>query len=155
MAKDKHSSHGHVVSIPTYFAVLLTLIGLMILTIVASYWDAPSIGPLSGNFVNNFVALAIATTKALFVILIFMGVRWSSNTARLWMLGGFTWFSLMFIIFLDYGTRKWEQPYTSAEVGGGIVDPWGAGPETGLPRQIQQGSPPVPKEEYVNVLPRQ
>lgn len=155
MAKTPLSHSGHVVSIWTYALTLIVLLVLMFTTVAVSFVDMPNFLGLSGNFWNNAIAIAIASMKAIFVILIFMGVKWSSNTARLWMLAGFTWFTLMYVIMLDYGTRKWEQPMTSHDVGAGITDPWGGGPETALPREIQQGSPNLPDSSYENVRPRQ
>jgi cytochrome c oxidase subunit 4 len=157
MASKTHTGNAHHVVPLWQYAVTLVILGLlMALTIAASYWEAPSIGPISGNLLNNLIALAIATIKALLVILIFMGVKWSSNLAKLWAMAGFVWFSLMFIILFDYGTRKFEQPASArGTVEKGTVDPWRGGPETALPRDVEQGVVPLPDPNYDNMRPRQ
>lgn len=158
MSSKSSAPHAHhVVPLWQYGATLLALAVLMAITIAASYWNAPNIGPISGNTVNNIIALGIATIKALLVIMIFMGVKWSSNLAKLWVLAGFTWFSLMFIILFDYGTRKYEQPPSVAgdRLPAGVSDPWNGGPETALPREVQQGTHPPTDANYINQRPRQ
>jgi len=107
-------SHGsaHVFPIRMYVGTLLILMVLMVLTIVAAYFPLNDVvlGPLriSGSFINNLVALTIATVKATFVILYFMHVKFSTKLTKIYAISGFLWFFLLFLILLDYGTRAWE-----------------------------------------------
>ena len=94
--------HGtaHVVPVGTYIAVFIALMVLTILTVVASRLD---LGAL-----NTPVALGIAVTKALLVILFFMHVRWSSRLTWVVAASGFVWLIILFTITLtDYLTRGW------------------------------------------------
>ena len=61
------------------------------------------------SWVNNFVAMAIAVTKALLVINIFMGVKFQTKLVKLYAFGGFVASTLLAILFCDYATRGWEQ----------------------------------------------
>ena len=123
---DDHSSH--ISSTGLLVGVLLLLMGLMGVTIWASFIDIPSIGPIPGIVMNNLVALAIATVKAALVIWFFMGVRFASSLAKIWVAAGFLVLFLMFGIMGDYGTRKFE-PVQGWEVGTPVD-----GGETSLPR---------------------
>lgn len=86
---------------------------LMVLTIVAAklpYWldlEGFRNSPI-GSWVNNLIALGIAGVKALLVINIFMGVKFSSKLTRMFVIGGFAWVTLMWLLFADYATRQWE-----------------------------------------------
>jgi cytochrome c oxidase subunit 4 len=60
------------------------------------------------GFFNNVVMLAIAIAKASLVILIFMGVRWSSRLTWVVAASGFVWLLILFgITMSDYLTRGW------------------------------------------------
>jgi cytochrome c oxidase subunit IV len=74
---------------------------LMVLTAL-TYWVATlDLGPL-----NDVVALGIAVTKAVLVILIFMHVRHSTRMTRLTIAAGFFWLAIMLALTLaDYATR--------------------------------------------------
>lgn len=56
----------------------------------------------------NVLAMTIAIVKAVLVISIFMGVKYTTNLAKLFAIGGFVWFLLMFGILIDYWSRPWE-----------------------------------------------
>ena len=91
---------GHVVSRSVYFAVSLALAVLLVLTIAASYVN---LGRL-----NVVVALAIATAKAVLIVLFFMHVRYSPPLVRLAAVGGFVWLGIMLVLILaDYAARGW------------------------------------------------
>lgn len=84
----------------TYLMVFLGLIGLTILTTAVAFKD---LGPF-----NTVVALAIAFTKMLLVILFFMGVRYSSGLVRIILVAGFFWLALLIgFTMSDYHTRSW------------------------------------------------
>lgn len=138
-------AHGEHTSPVTYFATFLALCVLMALTVGASFIQLPGFWFISGTAVNNIVAIGIAIAKALLVILIFMNVRHSSNLAKLYVLAGFSTFTLMFIILADYGTRRYEP----APSWSNVADP-------AVPRTIGTTDhlPNVPINS-LNVRPRQ
>ncbi|MBV8904748.1 MAG: cytochrome C oxidase subunit IV family protein, partial [Acidobacteriia bacterium] len=75
----EHSGHAdhaeHIDSVKTY---ALILIALLILTIATALVATIDLGPL-----NIIVALAIAVTKMMLVVLFFMHVRYSTRLTRL------------------------------------------------------------------------
>ena len=73
--------------------ILGALTVLMILTIAAARMEV--FAGLS-TLTNNIIAVSIACTKAILVIAIFMGVKYSSNLVKLFAIGGFVWFLLVF-----------------------------------------------------------
>jgi cytochrome c oxidase subunit 4 len=119
------SQGGHHVTPPsTYIKTLIALLILMASTVAISYWRAPSVGPISGTVINNLIAMAIAITKALLVIMFFMGVKYSSSLTKLFVAAGFVMLFVMFGIIGDNYTRSWEP-----------IHGWGI-KETALPRNI-------------------
>jgi cytochrome c oxidase subunit 4 len=129
LSANSHGDHAsHELPFGTLIAVLLLLMALMALTIGASYVTLPSIGPIPGIVINNLVAVGIATIKAALVIWFFMGVKFASTLARIWVVAGFLVLFLMFGIMGDYGTRKFEQ------VNGWETGVPHNGGETALPR---------------------
>ncbi len=76
------------------------LLVLTVLTVAASFID---LGAL-----NDVVALVIAITKALLIIFIFMGLRWSTQIPRLLSLVGLFMLLLLIIATLsELLTRVW------------------------------------------------
>jgi cytochrome c oxidase subunit 4 len=144
MATTTVSKAHHVVPIWMYALNLVALLVLMFLTVFVAQVNLPGFLFLSGHMVNNLVALIIATTKAVLVIMIFMGVRWSSSLVKLWVIIGFTWFTLMFLILVDYGTRKYEP-----------TRPWEPVGDTALPREAHPSTQKIEDDALVNVRPRQ
>lgn len=91
---------GHVVPVRTYAGVFLALLVLTGLTTWVAYFD---LGPM-----NTVVALAIAVTKMLLVILFFMHAKYSSGLTRVIILAGFFWFAILLALTLsDELTRHW------------------------------------------------
>ena len=91
---------GHVVPTKVYVGIFLALLALTGLTTWVAYFD---LGPM-----NTVVALAIAVTKMLLVILFFMHVKYSSGLTRLIILAGFFWFAILVALTLsDELTRGW------------------------------------------------
>ena len=91
---------GHIASTRLYYAVFAALIVGTILTYLAALVDF--------GFFNNVVMLAIAFTKALLVIMFFMGVRWSSRLTWVVAGSGFFFLLIMFTITMsDYLSRGW------------------------------------------------
>ena len=92
----------HVPSLKLYFAVFGILMVGTALTVLVAFYD---LGPL-----NNVVMLTIAIVKALFVVLYFMHVRWSSRLTWVVAASGFFWLLIMFSFTMtDYMSRGWLQ----------------------------------------------
>src|SRR5687768_10521952 len=90
----KHTT-PHVVPIPVYLAVFAALMILTVVTVVAARQDF-------GAF-NTVVALAIAITKGLLVVLFFMHVKYSPKLIGLVVASAFLWLAILLGITLsDY-----------------------------------------------------
>jgi len=88
----------HVTSRKVYFLVFGALMVFTVLTVIVAEFDF-------GVF-NDIVALAIAVTKALLVILFFMHVRYSTRLTALTALAGFFWLAILILLILtDYASR--------------------------------------------------
>ena len=93
-------SGHHIAPVRCYILVFAALIIGTALTYAAALVDF--------GFFNNVVMLAIALTKAALVILIFMGVRWSSRLTWVVAVSGFVWLLILFgITMSDYLSRGW------------------------------------------------
>ena len=96
---DSQKEH---IGIPGYLGVFAVLIVGTILTYYAATVDMDSIFP----GMNTLVALLIAFTKMLCVMLFFMHVYWSPKLIWLTALASFFWLAIMFAFTLsDYVTR--------------------------------------------------
>jgi cytochrome c oxidase subunit 4 len=90
----------HIVSPKIYAVIFVTLLIFTGLTVAASYLEL-------GVF-NAVVALAIACTKAVLVILFFMHVKYSSRLTKLTVAAGFFTFLVLITMSLtDYISRAW------------------------------------------------
>ena len=89
---------GHAISKKAYTGIFLLLLMFTGITVWVAGVDL--------GFLNTAVALGIAVTKAVLVILYFMHVRYSSRLTWVFAGAGF-YFFLIFIllIFSDYATR--------------------------------------------------
>jgi len=88
----------HLVPLRVYFTVFAILMVLTATTVSVSYLD---LGPF-----NTVVAIVIAVTKMMLVILYFMHVRYSSRLTWAVVAGGFFWLALLlFMTLADYVTR--------------------------------------------------
>ena len=95
----------HIVSRKIYFAVFAALMVGTVLTVVAANYD------FGNEVVNTVIALTIAVTKALLVILFFMHVRYSPRIIWVLVAGGFFWLAIMMVLTAsDYVSRKWASP---------------------------------------------
>ena len=57
---------------------------------------------------NIVVAITIATTKAVLIVLYFMHVRYNAPLLRVIAVAGFVWFIILLTLTLsDYTTRGW------------------------------------------------
>lgn len=90
----------HVLPLSVYWGVFLALVVGTLLTIWSATIDL-------GSW-NTPIALVIAATKALLVILYFMHVKYSSKLTWLFVAAGFLWFILMVVITMtDFVSRAW------------------------------------------------
>ena len=89
----------HIVPRKTYFFVFGALMVFTVLTVLAAQYNF-------GVF-NDLVAMTIAVTKALLVILFFMHVRYGSRLTMLVVAAGFFWLGILFVLTLsDYLSRN-------------------------------------------------
>jgi cytochrome c oxidase subunit IV len=99
VVNPEHADH-HIVTPVTYAIVFVSLLVGTAITVVAAYIDL-------GIF-NPVVALAIACTKAVIVILFFMHVKYQSNLVKLTVGAGFfTFLVLITMTMSDYVSRAW------------------------------------------------
>jgi cytochrome c oxidase subunit IV len=91
---------GHVAPVKLYFGIFGILMIGTILTVIVAFYDLGAM--------NNVVMLTIACVKALFVILYFMHVRWSTRLTWVVVASGFFWLLILFsYTMMDYLTRGW------------------------------------------------
>lgn len=91
-------------SVRTYVTVFIALILLVALTTGLAYVD---LAPVSA-----VVALVIAATKAVLVILYFMQARSAPRVTQVFVVVGFYWLALLFGGSVgDLLTRPWLSPY--------------------------------------------
>ncbi|HEY2856781.1 MAG TPA: cytochrome C oxidase subunit IV family protein [Terracidiphilus sp.] len=99
ITNPEHAEH-HIVTPLQYGMVYGTLLFFTILTILAADWDM-------GIF-NPIVALGIACTKAVVVILFFMHVKYQSGLIKMTVGAGFFTFLVLITMTLsDYISRAW------------------------------------------------
>ena len=91
----------HIVSVRVYVTIFLVLLVGTALTVLAAFQDFPW-------QLNTIVALTIAVTKATFVVLYFMHVRYSSRLVWVIVASALFWMAILFALtFSDYFTRGW------------------------------------------------
>jgi len=99
VVNPEHAEH-HIVSPLEYtyvFAFLLLFTGV---TVGAAYFNLGALNPI--------LALAIASTKAVVVILFFMHVKYQSRLIKMTVGAGFfTFFVLIMMTMADYISRAW------------------------------------------------
>ena len=95
------NEHAHTIVGPgVYVSILFALLVGTALTVWASFID---LGPW-----NPVIALAIATTKAVLVVLFFMHVWYSTKLTKLTIIAGiFMFLVLISMTLTDYITRAW------------------------------------------------
>jgi cytochrome c oxidase subunit 4 len=102
------TSHVHIPKVKTLVLVWLALMCFTGLTTGVSYVEL--------GWFNIVIALLIAVCKASMVAWIFMGVRYTTNLTKLFVVAGLVWLSIMILItFSDYDTRNWiyqAQPWS-------------------------------------------
>jgi len=108
--KEEHGQEHHIVSPVIYLAILLALLVGTGLTVWASYIDLGEwhIAPGLTLFWNPVIALAIACTKMVLVVLFFMHVKYSTKLTKLTVASGvFTFLVLIGMTMADYFSRAW------------------------------------------------
>ena len=91
--------HAHP-TVKLYLGIIGTLFALTVVTYYAAKIDL--------GIWNPVIALTIAVTKAVLVILFFMHVYYSSRLTKVTVGAGFFWLLLMITLsLLDYLTRAW------------------------------------------------
>lgn len=131
MSEHAKSGHHHVPSAGLYFRTFMVLLFFMAATILAAFLPELLHGKIGsflsdtvlGSWIMNLVAMTIAVIKAWFVITIFMGVKHGTHLTKAYASLGFIWMCLILIMFIDYGTRPWEE-----------VRGWEKAAPTALPR---------------------
>ena len=99
ITNPEHNEH-HIVSPLQYTYVFGTLLLFTGITVGAAY--------VPFGWANPVIALAIATFKALVVILFFMHVKYQSRLIKMTVGAGFfTFFVLIMMTMSDYVSRAW------------------------------------------------
>jgi cytochrome c oxidase subunit 4 len=89
----------HIVSVRVYITIFSVLLVGTALTVWAAFVDFP-VG------LNAIIAMTIAVTKATFVVLYFMHVRYSSRLVWVIVGSALFWMAILFAFtFADYMTR--------------------------------------------------
>jgi cytochrome c oxidase subunit 4 len=82
-----------------YFLIFITLIILTLITVDVAFYNF--------GFLNIYIAMAIATVKALLVALYFMHLRYNPRLTWLFAGAGLVWLLIMFVLTIaDYLTRS-------------------------------------------------
>src|SRR5215210_9576505 len=91
----------HIVPVRIYVTIFLVLLVGTALTVMAAFIDFPW-------QLNTIVAMTIAITKATFVVLYFMHVRYSTRLIWVILAAALFWMAILFAFtFSDYWTRDW------------------------------------------------
>jgi cytochrome c oxidase subunit 4 len=99
IVNPEHADH-HIVTPVQYAMVFAALLIGTVLTVIAAKVDL-------GVF-NPIIALGIACTKAVIVILFFMHVKYQSKLVKLTVISGFfTFLVLITMTLTDYISRAW------------------------------------------------
>lgn len=89
----------HIVSVRVYITIFLVLLVGTALTVWAAFVDFP-------YGLNTVIAMTIAVTKATFVVLYFMHVRYSARLVWVIVGSALLWMAILFAFtFADYLTR--------------------------------------------------
>jgi cytochrome c oxidase subunit 4 len=99
VVNPEHADH-HIVTPAVYSIVFATLLAFTGITVAAAFKNL--------GILNPIVALAIASTKAVVVILFFMHVKYQSKLVKLTVISGFfTFLVLITMTLTDYISRAW------------------------------------------------
>lgn len=110
----------HIVQRKLYFSVFIALMVGTALTVFAA--------TINFGAMNDVIAMTIAVSKALLVLLFFMHVKYSSRLIWVVVASMFFWLAIMLALTLtDYSSRDWFGPSktdpitTGTGTGGGTV----------------------------------
>ena len=93
----------HIVPRKTYFSVFAALLVCTALTVTAA--------TISFGRMNDVIAMTIAVTKMMLVLLFFMHVRYSSRLIWVIVASMFFWLLILLLLTLtDYSSRSWFSP---------------------------------------------
>lgn len=104
--------------------LVLAYLALMILLAATAALSLVPMGPGNGEWANDLVALGIAVLKAALVVFVFMELGRAPKTAKMWVIGGITFFAIMATITFDYFTRPWDfktKSWYSGDVQGRVL----------------------------------
>ena len=91
----------HIVPRTTYFGVFAALLVGTALTVIVAQFNFPWI-------LNDLVAMTVAVTKMMLVLLFFMHVRYSSRLIWVIVASMFFWLLILLLLTLtDYTSRDW------------------------------------------------
>lgn len=91
----------HIVPLKVYYAVFAALMVLTVITVLVAFFDF--------GVLNDVVAMAIAGSKALLVILYFMHVRYGNRLTWIFASAGFVFLAILLAFTLsDYLSRGWQ-----------------------------------------------
>ena len=91
---------GHILPRRVYFLVFAALMVLTWITVAVARQDLEPF--------NSVVALTVAVTKAVLVVLYFMHVKYSSRLTKLVVGSGFLWLVVLIgLVMSDYVSRRW------------------------------------------------
>ena len=99
VTNPEHGEH-HIVTPKTYIIVFVTLLTFTAITVAAAFVNL--------GILNPMIALGIACTKAVIVILFFMHVFFQSKLIKMTVAAGFFTFMILITMTLsDYISRAW------------------------------------------------
>jgi caa(3)-type oxidase subunit IV len=118
------SDHGHghhIVGPATYLKNLIFLMAMMFLTVFAA---TIHFGAEDSQALNLIVAMLIAASKTAAILLIFMGVKFSSGLVRITSVVAFAFLVIMFsFTFADYSSRSWHSTFENSPYTGKPTTP--------------------------------
>lgn len=96
MSTNEH----HIVQPRTYAVILFALLLGTAITVSVAFLN---LGPF-----NDVIAMTVACTKTLLVVLYFMHLRYSPNLTKLVAAAGFLWLGILIVLTIsDFWTRGW------------------------------------------------
>jgi len=96
MSQNEH----HIVQPKTYAIIFMGLLFLTAITVSVAFLN---LGPF-----NDLIAMSVACTKTLLVVLYFMHLRYSPNLTKLVAAAGFLWLAILIVLTIaDFWTRGW------------------------------------------------
>jgi cytochrome c oxidase subunit 4 len=103
---NHEDDHRHIVPLTTYYKIFAALMVLLLITVGAAEFDfSERVGPAFA-WMNIVVALAVAVTKAYFIVAYFMHVKYSSRLIALFAVAAYLFVGIMFLeTYADYFTR--------------------------------------------------